>query len=89
MEDRRKGRLKPYAWALGLLWGVPAIAALILWLTLPHQPPPGSCDNHAVFCSLSLADGVVLYGTIAAPFLFVAGLVAVLLISLIQLRRKS
>lgn len=88
MEDRHR-RIRPYAWTLGLLWGLPAAAGLVLWLSLPHQPAPGSCDNHAVFCSMSPAEGVVLYGVIAAPFLFLAGLIAVIAIIFIQLRRRS
>ena len=81
-------RLRPYLWALGILWLLPAVAVLLGYLVLPKHNPSGQCEGIGFGCTLTPADTVVLLGMLAAPVLLVAGLVAVIVISLVQSRRE-
>ena len=78
---------RPYAWALGLLWLLPALAVTIGYLVLPKRNPPGQCEGIGFGCTLTPADGVVFLGMLAAGPLVAAGLVAVAVIAVVQGRR--
>jgi hypothetical protein len=78
---------RPYAVALGLLWGLPALLVVVLHLTLPQHVPGGGCEGIGFGCSLSPADGIVLLGMLAAPVLLLVGLVVCVVIAAVRARR--
>jgi len=81
--------LRPYAVTLGLLWGLPALLVLVLHLTLPSSNASGQCDGIGFGCTLPPADAVVLLGLLAAPILLLVGLVACVVIAVVQARRSA
>lgn len=85
---RTTRRSRPYLWALGILWLLPAVAVLIGYLVLPKHNPPGQCEGIGFGCTLTPADTVVLLAIMAAPVLLVAGLVAAVVIGLVQSRSE-
>lgn len=87
--DKPSTWFRPYAWTLGLLWGVPGAVVLVGYLVLSKDVPPGQCEGIGFGCTLSPADTLVLLGMMAAPFLAAAGAVAVVLIALIRGRSRS
>jgi hypothetical protein len=80
---------RPYAVALGLLWGLPALLVVVLHLTLPEHIPGGGCEGIGFGCTLAPADGVVLLGMLAAPVLLLVGLVVCIVIAVVQARGRS
>ena len=74
---------RPYAVALGLLWGLPALLVVGLHLILPRTNPTGQCTGIGFGCTLPPADGVLLLGMIAAPVLLLVGLVACVVIAVV------
>jgi hypothetical protein len=85
--DSRSAR--PYLLALGLLWGAPALLVLLLHLTLPDHNATGGCSGIGFGCSLPPSDAVVLLGLLAAAPLLLLGLVACLVIAVMQSRRRA
>ena len=79
---------RPYLWTLGICWLLPAGAVAAGRALLPEHNASGQCEGLGFGCTLSPADGVVLLGLVAAPFLIVAGLVACVLIAVVQHRRS-
>jgi hypothetical protein len=77
---------RPYALALGLLWGLPALLVAALHYSLPTASA-GQCSGIGFGCSLPPADAVVLLAMLAAPFLLLAGLVVCVVIAVVQARR--
>ncbi len=82
-----RSRLRPHLVALGLLWGLPLLLVVSGYLLLPKDDPQAQCGGLGFGCSLSDADAVVLIGMLASPYLVAAGIVAVLLIAVVQLVR--
>ena len=80
---------RPYAVALGLLWGLPLLLVLGLHYSLPRTNPDGRCDGIGFGCTLPPADGVLLLGMFAAPVLLLVGLVVCIVIAVVQARRRS
>lgn len=80
--------LRPYAVALGLLWALPADLVVLLHLVLPDHNVSGQCSGIGFGCTLPPADAVVLLGYLAALPLIVLGLVACLVIAVVQSRRQ-
>ena len=87
MRQHRPSR--PYAVALGILWGLPLLLATFLHLTLPKHNASGQCDGIGFGCTLPPADAVLFIGLFATPVLFVAGLLACGTIALVQRRRMA
>ncbi|MHA3836814.1 hypothetical protein ACXR8F_13900 [Terrabacter sp. AAH1] len=78
---------RPYAVALGLLWGLPLLLVVVLHLTLPTHVAGGGCEGIGFGCSLAPADAVVLLGMLAAPVLLLIGLVVCVVIAGVGARR--
>ncbi|HWM21255.1 MAG TPA: hypothetical protein VNO51_16295 [Ilumatobacteraceae bacterium] len=73
--------LRPYIWALGLLWVVPAVVIAVGYLVLPKDVSSGQCEGIGFGCELSPANYMLLMGALATPVLFSAGLIAVVVIA--------
>lgn len=82
-----RSKLRPHLVALGLLWGLPLLLVVGGYLVLPKDNPGAQCEGLGFGCTLSQADTVLLLGMLAAPYLVGAGIVAVLLIAVVQLAR--
>ena len=80
---------RPYLWALGLLWGLPALAVAVGYLVLPHELEGGGCEGIGFGCTLTPADTVLFLGVLAAGPLLVAGLVVMVVIAVAQSRRRG
>ena len=80
---------RPYLWALGLLWALPALAVAVGYIVLPDEPPSGQCEGIGFGCVPAPNDTIVILGMFAAPFLLVAGVVAILVIAHVRNRRAS
>ena len=80
--------IRPYAVTLGLLWVLPAVLVAVLHVTLPDYNASGQCSGLGFGCTLPPADLVLFVGYVAAPVLFVLGLVACLVIAIAQSRRE-
>jgi hypothetical protein len=83
-----RSRLRPYAVALGLLWGLPLVLVVGLHLTLPRTNPGGQCEGIGFGCTLPAADAVLLLGMLAAPVLLLVGLVTCIAIAVVTSRRE-
>ena len=79
--------VRPYAVALGLLWGLPLLLVVLLHYTLPTHVAGGGCEGIGFGCSLAPADVVVFFGMLAAPVLLLVGLVACVVIAVVAARR--
>ena len=80
--------IRPYAVALGLLWGLPLLLVVALHYLLPTDVPGGGCEGIGFGCSLAPADAVVLFGMFAAPVLLLVGLVVCVVIAVVTHRRE-
>lgn len=80
--------VRPYAVALGLLWVLPVVLVAVLHATLPDYNASGQCAGLGFGCTLTPADFVLFLGYVAAPVLFVLGVVACLVIAVVQSRRQ-
>lgn len=80
--------VRPYLWAIGICWALPLVVVLGGYLVLPGDVPPGECEDIGFGCTLSAQDTWFLPVGLASPFLFCAGLVAMLLIGWAQHRRR-
>ena len=79
---------RPYAVTLGLLWVLPAVLVALLHVTLPDYNASGQCSGLGFGCALTPADFVLFLGYVAAPILFVLGLVVCVVIAFVQSRRQ-
>ena len=79
---------RPYAVTLGLLWVLPVVLVAVLHVTLPDYNASGQCSGLGFGCTLTPADFVLFVGYVAAPVLFVLGVVACLVIAFVQSRRR-
>lgn len=80
--------LRPYLVVLGVLWLLPAATVAVLHLSLPDHNVGGQCEGLGWGCTLPPADGVVLLGMMAAPFLLPAGLLGCGVVALVRARRQ-
>ncbi|MFM6851451.1 MAG: hypothetical protein ACKOVB_20355 [Terrabacter sp.] len=85
----RRHPYRPYAVALGLVWGLPALLVVALHYSLPTRIPGGGCVGIGFGCSLPPSDAVLLLGMVAAPVLLLVGLVVCVVIAVVQARRRS
>lgn len=79
--------VRPYLIALGLLWVVPAVLVLVLHVVLPDHNASGQCSGIGFGCTLTPADAVLFFGYLGALPLFLLGLLACLVIAIVQSRR--
>lgn len=79
---------RPYLIALGVLWLLPAVLVGVLHLVLPDQNASGQCSGIGFGCTLTPSDSVLFLGYLAALPLFFLGLVACLVIAVMQARRS-
>jgi hypothetical protein len=87
MTIRRPAR--PYLWALGVLWVLPTVAVATGYLLLPKDPPQGQCEGIGFGCVPAPNDTLLILGMLAAPFLLLAGLMAIASISFVDRRRTE
>ncbi|MGO4597571.1 hypothetical protein [Terrabacter sp. 2RAF25] len=80
---------RPYAVALGVLWGLPLLLVVGLHFSLPTTNPGGQCSGIGFGCTPPPADAVVLLAMFAAPVLLLAGLVVCIVIAVVRARRRS
>ena len=80
---------RPYLWALGIVWGLPALAVGVGYGVLPKHLEGGGCEGIGFGCSLTPADAVLFLGVLASGPLLVAGLVAMVVIAVAQSRRRG
>jgi len=79
--------VRPYVVALALLWGVPFVLVVVLHLTLPRHNSGDQCAGIGFGCVPTPADSVLLVGLLAAPVLYVAGVVSCVVIAVRRRRR--
>lgn len=80
---------RPYLWVLGVLWVLPTVAVATGYLLLPEDPPQGQCEGIGFGCVPAPNDSLPILGMLAAPFLLLAGLIAIASISFVDHRRRS
>lgn len=80
---------RPYLIALGALWVAPLLLVAVLHLTLPNHNSDGQCEGIGFGCRPSPADGFLLLGAFAEPFLFWVGVVTCALIAVRQRFRSQ
>jgi Na+/proline symporter len=88
MENETRSA-RPYLWTLGIVWGLPALAVAVGYVVLPHELEGGGCEGIGFGCTLTPADTVLFLGVLASGPLLVAGLVAMVVIAVVQSRRTS
>jgi hypothetical protein len=76
--------VKPYGWAIALLWGLPALVVGIGHVVLPDHNSSGQCEGIGFGCTMTPADTILLLGMLAAPVLLIAGLAAIVGIAVWQ-----
>lgn len=76
----------PYAWALGILWALPAVVFSAALLTAPDHNPSGQCEGIGFGCTLTPHDGTVFLAVLSAPVLLLAGVLACLTIWVVRRR---
>lgn len=85
--------LRPYAWALGLLWALPAVAFSTWILLAPDHNPDGQCEGIGFGCTLTPRDGATFLAMVSTPVLVFLGLVVCAVIAekhrLSRLRQRS
>jgi len=79
---------RAYLVALGLIWVLPAALLLLLYLTLPDYNASGQCEGIGWGCTLTPADGIAFLALLAAPFLFVLGLLVCAVIFFVRYVRR-
>lgn len=75
MSQRRRSA-RPYVVTLVVLWVVPLVVVVVGHLVLPTTNASGQCEGIGWGCVPAPADGIVLFGMLAAPFLVAAGALA-------------
>ena len=79
--------LRPYAWLLGILWGLPLLVTAVGYAVLPKEVGPEQCEGIGFGCALSPADTLLLLAGMASIALVPAGILGVVVISVLQARR--
>ena len=82
-------RNRAYIWVFGLLWILPAVVVAVGYLVLPKENPSGRCEGLGFGCTPNPADTLLLMGLMTSPVLFVAGVVAFLVIAIARRRAPS
>jgi uncharacterized membrane protein len=88
-RTRLPARAKPYVWALGVVWALPAALAGLGYLLLPHEVGPGQCEGIGFGCTLTPADTLLVLAVLAAPVLLVVGVITCVVIAVVQHRRAA
>lgn len=85
-----KASARAYLWALGLLWLLPTGVFLVGYAVLDQDVHGASCEGIGFGCSLSAADtwGLV-WVMVGLPAFFFLGLAAVVVIAVVQRRRRT
>jgi hypothetical protein len=81
--------VRPYLVALGLLWVFPLVLVLVLHVVLPDHNASGQCTGLGFGCTPAPSDAVLFLGYFAALPLLVLGLLACLVIAIVQHRRDQ
>jgi hypothetical protein len=79
--------LRPYAWLLGVLWGLPLLVTAVGYAVLPKDVGPEECEGIGFGCALSPADTLLLLAGMASVALVPAGILGVVVIAVLQARR--
>ncbi|MBT9257830.1 hypothetical protein KMZ32_11195 [Phycicoccus sp. MAQZ13P-2] len=80
--------LRPYLVVLGVLWLLPAVLVVVLHFSLPDHNTGGQCEGLGWGCTLPPADGVLLLGMMASPFLLAAGMLGCAVVAFVRSRRR-
>ncbi len=82
--------LKPYLWALGLTWALPAVVVLVGWVVLSLTTDAPTCQHPTMSCiSIEPADGMLILALMfLMPVCAVAGLLAVTVIAVRKAARR-
>lgn len=81
--------LKPYLWALGLTWALPALLVLVGWVVLSLTADATACLDPATCRSMEPATGLLLVAAVfLLPVCAVAGLLAVAVIAVRKAARR-
>ncbi|QKE83582.1 hypothetical protein [Arthrobacter sp. NEB 688] len=80
--------LRPYLVVLGVLWLLPTVLVAGLHFSLPDHNAGGQCEGIGWGCTLPPAEGVLLLGMMASPFLLAAGMLGCAVVALVRARRR-
>lgn len=81
--------LKPYLWALGLTWALPAVLVLVGWVVLSLTEDAPACPDPAICRSIEPANGMLLVAAVfLMPVCAAAGLLAVTVIAVRKAARR-
>ncbi|HHU10182.1 MAG TPA: hypothetical protein GXZ60_09245 [Intrasporangiaceae bacterium] len=80
-------RNRSYLIVAAVFWILPTVLAGIAHLTLPRTNRDGRCTGIGFGCTLAPADMALFLWYLAAPILFVAGIVVMLIIGFVRHRR--
>ncbi len=67
-------KLRPYAWLLGVVWGLPLLVTVVGYAILPKDVGPEQCEGIGFGCTLSPADTLVLLAAMSSVVLVPVGL---------------
>lgn len=87
--DVRGRSMRPYLWAVGLSWVLPAVLTALGYLFLPHHNASGQCEGIGFGCVPPPNDAlVIVMGVVGAPVLLVGGAVAMGVVALVRFLRR-
>ena len=79
--------LRPYAWLLGVVWGVPLLVTAVGYALLPKDVGPEQCEGIGFGCTLAPADTLLLLAGMSSIVLVPVGLLGVVVIAVVQTQR--
>ena len=79
--------LRPYAWLLGVVWGLPLLVSGVGYAILPKDVGPEQCEGIGFGCTLSPADTLLLLAGMSSVVLVPVGLLGVVVIAVVQTQR--
>ena len=79
--------LGPYAWLLGVVWGLPLLVTAVGYALLPKDVGPEQCEGIGFGCALSPADTLLLLAGMSSIVLVPVGLLGVVVIAVVQTQR--
>ena len=79
--------LRPYAWLLGVVWGLPLLVTAVGYALLPKDVGPEQCEGIGFGCTLSPADTLLLLAGMSSIVLVPVGLLGVVVIAVVQTQR--
>ncbi|GIG40932.1 hypothetical protein [Cellulomonas phragmiteti] len=81
--------LRPYLWALGLTWALPAVLVLVGWVVLSLTEDAPACPDPTNCLGIEPANGMLLVAAVfLMPVCAVAGLLAVAVIAVRKAARR-